>query len=109
MHWARWSPFRCCRTSPVLSQPTLKDSAGTDSYKVGMAFRSFAPKEPYDWRGARQHTLNVVVWYPTDAIAQEKPVVIRGFDIFELGRAAQDAPLAAKAARFPLVVTSLPP
>jgi predicted dienelactone hydrolase len=71
-----------------------------------MAFRSFAPKEPYDWRGARAHTLDVVVWYPAEAIAREKPLVIRGLDIFELGRAAQDAPLAARAARFPLVVIS---
>jgi predicted dienelactone hydrolase len=92
--------------SPGFSQPALKDSAGGDSYKVGMAFRSFAPKEPYDWRDAREHTLNVVVWYPTDAIAREKPLVIPGLDIFELGRVAQDAPLAAKAPRFPLVVIS---
>jgi predicted dienelactone hydrolase len=47
-----------------------------------------------------------VVWYPAEAIARENPLVIRGLDIFELGRVAQDAPLAAKAARFPLVVIS---
>jgi predicted dienelactone hydrolase len=93
-------------TSPALSQPALKDSAGNESYKVGVAFRSFAPKEPYDWRDARDHTLNVVVWYPAGAVAREKPLVIRGLDIFELGSAAQDAPLAARAARFPLVVIS---
>jgi predicted dienelactone hydrolase len=93
-------------TWPVLSPSAPKDSTGGDSYKIGMAFRSFAPKEPYDWRGARVHTLDVVVWYPAAAIAREKPLVIRGLDIFELGRAAQDAPLAAKAARFPLVVIS---
>ena len=93
-------------TWPGLSQLRLKDSTGSDSYKVGMAFRSFAPKEPYDWRGAREHTLNIAVWYPADAVAREKPLVIRGLDIFELGSAAQDAPLAAKAARFPLVVIS---
>jgi hypothetical protein len=65
------------QTSPALSQPALKDSAGSGPYKVGMAFRSYAPKEPYDWRGAREHTLNVVVWYPAGAIAREKPLVIR--------------------------------
>jgi predicted dienelactone hydrolase len=93
-------------TSPGLSQPALQDSASNDSYKVGMAFRRFAPKEPYDWRDARDHTLDVVVWYPTDAIAHDKPLVIRGLDIFELGRVARDAPLAAKAAKLPLVVIS---
>jgi predicted dienelactone hydrolase len=91
---------------PVLSPSAPKDSKGGDSYKVGMAFLSFAPTEPYDWRGARAHALDVVVWYPAGATAREKPLVIHGLDIFELGRAAQDAPLAAKAARFPLVVIS---
>jgi predicted dienelactone hydrolase len=33
-------------------------------------------------------------------------LLIRGLDIFELGRVAKDVPLAAKAARFPLVVVS---
>jgi predicted dienelactone hydrolase len=93
-------------TSAGHSKPALEDNADGDSYKVGVAFRSFAPKEPYDWRDAREHTLSVVVWYPTDAGAREKPLVMRGLDIFELGRVAQDAPLAAKTARFPLVVIS---
>jgi predicted dienelactone hydrolase len=93
-------------TWPVPSRAAPKDRAAGDSYKVGMAFRSFVPKEPYDWRGAQVHTLGVVVWYPAEAAAREKPLVIRGLDIFELGRAAQDAALAAKPARFPLVVIS---
>jgi predicted dienelactone hydrolase len=91
---------------PVLSQSAPKDGTGSNPYKVGMAFRSFTPKEPYDWRGAQTHSLDVVVWYPAEATAREKPLVIRGLDIFELGRAAQDAPPAAKTARFPLVVIS---
>lgn len=93
-------------TSPGLSQAELEHGAGGDSYKVGMTFRSFVPKEPYDWRGAREHTLNVVVWYPAGAIGAEEPLVIQGLDLFELGRVARDAPLAAKAGRFPLVVIS---
>jgi predicted dienelactone hydrolase len=93
-------------TWPVLLRSAPKDSAGGESYKVGMAFRSVAPKEPYDWRGARGHTLEVTVWYPAEASAREQPVIIRGLDIFELGKAAKDAPLAAKTARFPLVVIS---
>lgn len=93
-------------TWPLLSGSAPKDSPGGDSYRVGMAFRSFAPKEPYDWRGSQAHTLDVVVWYPTEADAPEKPLVIHGLDIFELGSAARDAPLAAQAARLPLVVIS---
>jgi predicted dienelactone hydrolase len=93
-------------TSLGLSQPALKGTAGSESHTVGIAFRSFAPKEPYEWRGAREHTLDVVVWYPADALARDKPLVIRGLDIFNLGSAAQDAPLAARAAKLPLVVIS---
>jgi predicted dienelactone hydrolase len=93
-------------TWPVHSRSAPKVSTGSDSNKIGVAFRTFAPKEPYDWRGARVHTLDVVVWYPAEATAREKPLLVRGLDIFELGSAAQDAPLAAKAARFPLVVIS---
>ncbi|MGB6309408.1 MAG: hypothetical protein WBF89_16605 [Steroidobacteraceae bacterium] len=93
-------------TSSVLSGSAPKDSAGGHSYKVGMASRSFSPQEPYDWRGAQAHTLDVVVWYPAEATAREKPLVIPGLDIFDLGRVAREATLAAKAARFPLVVIS---
>ena len=91
---------------PAYSQSTLEDSTNSGLYKVGMAFRSFVPKEPYDWRGAHAHTLSVVVWYPAAAVAREKPLVVRGLDIFELGKVAEDAPLSTKAARFPLVVIS---
>jgi len=93
-------------TWPGLSRAAPKDGTGSDSYQVGVAFRSLAPEEPYDWRDARVHTLDVVVWYPAEAIARERPLIVHGLDIFELGKAAQDAPLAAKAARFPLVVIS---
>jgi predicted dienelactone hydrolase len=81
-------------------------SAGNESYKVGMAFRSFVPKEPYDWRGARIHTLSVVVWYPAAAFVRETPAVVPGLDIFELGSVSQYAPLVAMPARLPLVVIS---
>ena len=91
---------------PALSQPALGTGRVADSYKVGMAFRSFSPREPYDWRGAQAHTLKVVVWYPAEPTARERPLLIRGLDIFELGRVAQDAPLAVREARFPLVVIS---
>jgi predicted dienelactone hydrolase len=90
---------------PVLSRSAPTVGTGSDSYTVGMSFRSFAPKEPYDWRDAQVHALDVVVWYPAEAGAREKPLVIHGLDIFELGEVARDAPLAAKA-KFPLVVIS---
>src|SRR5580704_9067892 len=83
-----------------------QDNVAAYSYKVGMTFRRFAPKEPYNWRGAQTHALNTVVWYPAEPSAVEKPVEIPGLNIFELGSAARDAESSAKRARFPLIVIS---
>jgi predicted dienelactone hydrolase len=91
---------------PMLAGAAPKDNLDSKSYKVGLAFRHFAPKEPYDWRDARTHRLDVVVWYPAGAAARERPLVIPGLDIFKLGRVAQDAPLFAAAAKLPLIVIS---
>jgi predicted dienelactone hydrolase len=91
---------------PSFSQAASDPVAESDANPVGMAFRSFVPKGPYDWRGARTHALSVVMWYPAQATVREKSVVVPGLDIFELGRAATDAPLASSPARFPLVVIS---
>jgi len=96
-------------TWPVLAQPALNagmGSTGGNSYPVGMVSRRFAPEEPYDWRDARTHALNAVVWYPAAAGVREKPLRAPGLEIFELGSVAQGAPLAASAAGFPLVVIS---
>src|SRR5262249_18695325 len=79
---------------------------GGFSYKIGMKFRHFTPREPYNWRGARTHVLNTVVWYPTQPFAAQSPVEIPGLNIFELGTAARDATIAAKPAKFPLIVIS---
>ena len=80
--------------------------AAPPSYKIGMSFRRFVPKEPYNWRGAKTHALTTVVWYPAESSAQENPVEIPGLNIFELGSAAQDAQVAAEPGRFPLIVIS---
>ena len=74
------------------------------TYKIGMTFRRFTPKEPYNWRGAQTHALTTVIWYPAETSAQEQPVEIPGLNIFELGSAARDAKMPAT--RFPLVVIS---
>lgn len=94
-----WPAFVC-------SAATEHDKTTAISYKVGMSFRRFTPKEPYNWRGAKNHALNTVVWYPADPLVLEKPVEIPGLSIFELGSAAQGAKVVSKAARLPLVVVS---
>ena len=73
---------------------------------IGMAFRRFVPKEPYNWRGAQTHALSTVIWYPAPASAREQPVEIPGLNVFELGIAERDAKMPASPARFPLIVIS---
>jgi predicted dienelactone hydrolase len=78
-------------------------------FKTGMTTRIVKPLEPYNWRGARSHVLVTTVWYPAGANAMEKPLRIGppGQDpIFDGGVAAEDAPIAASPARFPLLVMS---
>lgn len=75
-----------------------------NAHKIGMTFRRFTPKEPYNWRGAKTHTLTTVVWYPADASATEKPMEIPGLNIFELGNAAQNGRVGP--GRFPLIAIS---
>jgi predicted dienelactone hydrolase len=75
-------------------------------YKVGAALRSFAPDEPYCWRGAKTHALVTTVWYPAESGSEEKPAWIGppNAPLFSLGSVAQDAKPAA--GTFPLIVLS---
>lgn len=83
-----------------------QDRASATPNKIGMTFRRFTPKEPYNWRGAQTHALSTVVWYPAEPSATEKPVEVPGLSIFELGAAARDAKPATQPAKFPLIVIS---
>ena len=83
-----------------------QENTGFLPYKIGMTFRRFIPKEPYNWRGAQTHALATVVWYPAEPSAREQPVEIPGLNIFELGVAARDAKMSATPSRFPLIVIS---
>jgi predicted dienelactone hydrolase len=78
-----------------------------NSFHAGIAFRSFTPKEPYDWRGAKTHALQATVWYPAPPAAVEEPLSIPGMSgFFVLPNAARDAAFATSPRRFPLVVLS---
>ena len=88
------------------SLAAAQENAAGPSFKIGMTFRRFSPREPYNWRGAQAHSLNTVVWYPADPTVSEKPVNVPGLTIFDLGNAAQDAQVAPNPARFPLIVIS---
>jgi hypothetical protein len=40
------------------------------SHKVGRAWRTFVPTDPYNWREGQKHALAILVWYPADSGAQ---------------------------------------
>jgi predicted dienelactone hydrolase len=82
-----------------------QQKAGSPPYKIGMGFRRFVPKEPYNWRSAQTHALTTVIWYPAAPSAREERVEIPGMNIFELGVAERNAKMPAHA-RFPLIVIS---
>src|SRR5438105_11352005 len=95
----------CFVFSRAASAGTPRVADGT--FRVGMTYRSFTPKEPYAWRGSKTHALRTTIWYPAAASAIERPIEIPGLSsIFILGRAAQNADLADSPARFPVVLLS---
>jgi predicted dienelactone hydrolase len=76
-------------------------------FKVGVTTRDFIPAEPYDWRGAKAHTLRATIWYPAGAGAREEQQWIgpRIVPFFSAGSAARDAAPAAGPRR-PLILLS---
>jgi predicted dienelactone hydrolase len=76
-------------------------------FKVGMASRSFTPKEPYNWRGAKTHALQTTLWYRAAESSNEQPLDIPGFSqMFVGGSVARDASLSASPAKFPVILIS---
>src|SRR5208283_1740599 len=77
-------------------------------HSVGFSFRQFAVPEDYNWRGAEDHTLSGIIWYPAEDSAGEKDQYIGPPDapLFYAGRAAKDATLAPAFAKFPLIALS---
>ena len=77
-------------------------------YKVGVMRRSFAPPEPYNWRGAKTHELITDVWYPAEKTAVEQAQWIGSPDnpFASAGKAAPDAPIVAAPQKLPLILLS---
>ncbi|MGA7506377.1 MAG: alpha/beta fold hydrolase [Candidatus Sulfotelmatobacter sp.] len=75
---------------------------------VGFSFRDFVAPANYNWRGAKDHLLGAVVWYPAESGSGEKEQLIGPQDapLFYAGRAAKDAMLAPSFAKYPLVALS---
>ena len=82
------------------------DQEPAASFRVGIAFRSFTPNEPYNWRGAKTHVLPTTIWYPAAASAAEQPLQIPGLTFFVLGNVAQNATISSAPEKFPLILLS---
>jgi predicted dienelactone hydrolase len=95
--------FACLALAPTLVRTEQK--SGT-SFRVGIAFRSYTPKEPYNWRGAKTHVLRTTIWYPAVDSAVEQPLQVPGLNIFVLGSVAQKADLAVALPKFSLILLS---
>ena len=80
----------------------------TPLYKVGITYRTFVPSGPYEWRGAKTHGVISAIWYPAASDSVEEPQWIGPPDkpLLDAGKAARDAALASRPARFPMVLLS---
>ena len=90
-------------------KPVLVDA----SARVGVTTRVLHPAEQRNWRGAAQHELDVVIWYPAVDTAIETQQYVGaavGADsapvtpLFEAGRATPHAAFAPHMERLPLVL-----
>jgi predicted dienelactone hydrolase len=92
-------------SSVLNAQPNQQ---ATPLHKVGVVSRTFKLDVPYNWRGAKTHALNCVVWYPANPASVEQPQWIGPPDkpLFTAGRASQDAALFTSPEKFPLIVLS---
>lgn len=75
---------------------------------VGETMRVFHPAAARHWRGARTQALVTHIWYPVDTSVPQTPHEIGapGRPLFHGHAAADDAPLSAALARYPLLVLS---
>lgn len=98
-----------CLVPLTFARSVRAETKAAPHFNVGVAYRSFTPKEPYNWRGSPTHALSTVVWYPAVATAIEQPILIGPADkqVLIAGSAAQDASLAGSpSVKFPLIVLS---
>ena len=76
--------------------------------KAGLVTREITPSTARNWRGAKDHTLRVTIWYPAADTSIEVPQMIGPPDkpLFDAGRATPHAAFAASLDPFPLILLS---
>lgn len=95
----------CARPSDA---QVLTQGGDVAANKVGVATRQVLPPGSYNWRGAPGQSLFEVIWYPADGGAAVEPqrFGLPGQPMFQAAPAAPNAPLAAGAVKFPLIMLS---
>lgn len=89
------------------SRPAVAGGPDAPAFKVGMTTRKVTPAGSFDWRGSRERTLKVTVWYPAQNGAKETPIAVPAADpLWQAGTAALDAAPAARRGGYPLVLLS---
>lgn len=102
--------LRCLAAMLVIASWVLPARAADPvaRFHVGQTSREFRPAVARNWRGAAEHGLVTMIWYPVDLDRPEAAHDIgeRGAPIFHGHPVANDAPLAAAQASYPLLVLS---
>jgi predicted dienelactone hydrolase len=95
----------CARPSDA---EVLTQGGDVAANQVGVATRQVLPRGSYNWRGAPGQSLFEVIWYPADGGADVAPQRFGppGQPMFQASPAAPNAPLAAGAVKFPLIMLS---
>jgi predicted dienelactone hydrolase len=99
--------FRRALLLMMLSPALVPGRAFADA-KVGVRYETFTPSEHYNWRGSSNHGLAVELWYPADAaaVATDDWIGPPKKSLFNVGRVAKGAKMAAAPATFPLILLS---
>ena len=100
MHWA---------TLSFLAFIALPLAQAQSVYPAGVTERRLQPsRASYNWRGSQSQALYTIIWYPAaaNAAVEDRWVGPPGSAFAKAGRAAPNAVLADKPAKFPVVVMS---
>lgn len=104
----KWcSPWLLCMA--FLHAPAQRKGAAPPAEaRAGLVTRDITPPTPRNWRGAKDHRLHVLVWYPASDTATEIPQTIGPPDqpLFEAGKASPHAAFAPSLEPFPLILLS---
>ncbi len=92
----------------ALASPPRQTPPGPLGNKVGLVTREITPAKPRNWRGAADHVLHTVIWYPAASTATETPQFIGppNQPLFNAGSAMPHAAFAPALHKLPVILLS---